>query len=574
MTTKIKTGKKNTLETNVIAVVKSEHQITTNALDSEDGFIGAYGDRVLEPEINPEVYFSLIEQNNTINQCVSAMEVNIDGTGCEVVRTDGEELQDSDDTEIGFLKQFFGEVYPQISLMTLRRTLRREAETCGYSCMEVIRTAQDEIVFLKDLKSKSVRLVKLEEPVIATKTLMRRGNEVPYTVSIRERVFVQKINNKKIYFKEFGASRDLNKYTGEWSTKGIRLPAQERATEVIYFCINKSSKSNYGVPRWLNQFPSVLGSREAEELNLEFFESGGIPPVMIFVSGGVMGEVAQKNINALLSGKAKDKLRGLVADIQSTGGTIDKAGAVDVKVETFGSENSKDSLFENYDTRCEERVRAAFRLPPLFVGKSNDYSYASVFASYTVAEAQVFNPERMEWDELFNNTIMKELTGGEYSIKSKPLLVSDAETNLKALELATVNKVISKDTLRKELSSVSSVTIPLNSDDGGETVSGGKISADKGIGQGGNLPDVTKSDIYSGSFDDMTYVSHLANLQTKSLLNLITKKEQRELQKAMSELGAGDTNLVGLIVSQKIYSSMDNDPEGMLELCGCVASND
>src|SRR5690606_20257571 len=104
-----------------------------------------------------------------------------------------------------------------------------------------------------------------------------------------------------------------------------------------------------------------------------------------------------------------------VIETISTGGSLENASQVRVTVERFGAERQSDSMFEKYDERCEKRVRRAWRLPPLFVGASDDYNYASAFASYMHAEAQIFAPERAEFDEIINRTIMRELDpSGEF----------------------------------------------------------------------------------------------------------------------------------------------------------------
>jgi len=124
-----------------------------------------------------------------------------------------------------------------------------------------------------------------------------------------------------------------------------------------------------------------------------------------------------------------------VLEIMPTDGTFDRPSSTRVTIERFGAERQNDSMFEKYDEKCEIRVRRAFRLPPIFVGAANDYSFASAAASYQVAEAQVFKPERDEFDEIINVTLMKELAPG-YRFVSKPLVIEDATLKLRAIELA------------------------------------------------------------------------------------------------------------------------------------------
>ena len=105
-------------------------------------------------------------------------------------------------------------------------------------------------------------------------------------------------------------------------------------------------------------------------------------------------------------------------------------------VERFGAERQNDSMFEGYDDKCETRIRRAFRLPPIFVGQAQDYSYATAVASYAVTEAQVFRPERDEFDEIISMKLITELGFLGYRMRSKPLVIEDAAVKLEGISLA------------------------------------------------------------------------------------------------------------------------------------------
>jgi len=189
------------------------------------------------------------------------------------------------------------------------------------------------------------------------------------------------------------------------------------------------------VPRWINNLPSVLGSRKAEEFNLDFFDHGGLPPVMIMIQGGQLSEGSRTEITNYLAGKAKMKQRAVIAEFFASSGDLGSAGNVRVTVERFGDERQKDSMFGGYDDRCAEHVRISFRLPPMFLGLSEAYNFATAYTAYMIAEAQVFLPERKEFDEIINLTIMKEFTD-DYRYRSLGLNVVDVEQKLKAIDLS------------------------------------------------------------------------------------------------------------------------------------------
>ncbi len=423
-------------------------------LEKDDAFEAFFFDprkndpeaQVLRPPFQPQQLAMMCQRNNTLGQLIAAMEVNIDGTGWEIERAADDEENDpkKDDPAKERLEDWFKEPFPRTSFTTLRRETRRDMEQVGYGFMEVLRSIDGELMFLKHIPAHQMRLVKLDAPVMVEQKVQRDGQEMDILMNVRERRFAQVMSKRVIYFKEYGASRDLDRLTGEWAKEGETLDVKDRATEVLYFTVYEDAATPYGVPRWINQIPSVLGSRKAEELNLDFFNSGGLPPALIIVQGGELTPEVRKQLQQYMSGKGSSYHRAGIVEVAASGGSLDSPGNVRVTVERFGSERIQDSMFENYDARCEERTRSSFRLPPIFVGKSQDYSFATAFASYTVTEAQVFQPERSEFDEVINNTVMRELDpDGEFVFRSMPLTVDDVATKLEALGIV-------KDDLTRE----------------------------------------------------------------------------------------------------------------------------
>jgi PBSX family phage portal protein len=423
-------------------ILKAERELlrTQHMGVEDDPFItvGGVGEKgqVLNPTYNLVTLRSLTHQNNVLLQAVTAMEVNIDGTGYELERKDREVFSEDDEKKAKKLSEFFDEPWPGVSFVTMRRALRRDLETTGNGYLEIIRNNKGEVVFLRAIDSMLIRMMKLEDPIAINKKINRGGSEINVKLLERQRKFVQKIGDTKVrFFKDYGIERDLNAVTGEWAGAGEVIPQGDKANELLHFTIIKDVLTPYGVPRWINNLPSVLGSRKAEEFNLEFFDHGGLPPAMILIQGGQLSNDARTQLTNYLSGKAKIKQRGIIAEIYAASGDLGSAGSVKVSVERFGDERQKDAMFATYDKNCAEHVRIAFRLPPMFLGLSEAYNFATAYTAYMIAEAQVFKPEREEFDEVINLTIMKELTP-DYVYRSKSLNVVDVEQKLKGMELS------------------------------------------------------------------------------------------------------------------------------------------
>lgn len=428
----------------------------------EDEFVGLYyttdqSQRVfLQPPFDLKQLAKMTSQNNILDQCVEAMEVNIDGTGHELVPV--EDGKDKDAAEEKRLLSFINEPYPGQSLINLRRRLRRDLESTGNGYMEVCANAEGEIMTLRHTPSHSIRLVRLDAPVQVPRTILRDGKEISLKLWERERRYAQKVGpSSYFYYREYGSSREIHRDTGEWETKEKPIDPKDRGTSLIHFTLNEDVETPYGIPRWINQLPSVIGSRKAEEHNLEFFDAGGLPPAIIFIQGGTLASEMADQLRMYLSGQMKNRHRAAIVEAQSSSGSLESTGSVKVSVERFGAEATKDSMFATYDKNAEEHVRVSFRLPPLFIGKAADYSFASAQVSYMIAEAQVFGPERTEFDEKFNKTVMKALKSKTCAFKSKPITLTTVTDQISALGL--VKDMVDQESLISQVNQMASMSL-------------------------------------------------------------------------------------------------------------------
>jgi PBSX family phage portal protein len=413
-----------------------------NAFEPEDEYqqlyVGATRDQgIIMPPYPLRTLDRLSQENNALGPCIEAMVNNVEGTGYDFESKDQDEAEDEkDDTNAQKLMDFFGEPWPGTTFTAIRKLLRRDLERTGNAYLEILRNAQDEIVFFRRVDAKMMRMLRLDDAVPVDQTVTRQGKQVTIKVMTRERRYCQLVNGVSLmYFKEFGSTRDLYKKTAVWAGDGQRIPAPQRATEILHLIALPDAHTPYGVPRWINQMPSVLGSRKAEEFNLDFFDNGGVPPVLVLLQGGTLGAETRKAIEAKTTGPASKNNRFQVLEVEPSGGSLDQTPQARVTVERFGGDRTTDSMFEKYDERCEERVRRSFRIPPIFVGQSKDYNFATAFASYVVAEAQVFKPERDAFDEIITMRLLPEMKFPDYKLRSKPMVIEDATLKLQGIEV-------------------------------------------------------------------------------------------------------------------------------------------
>lgn len=556
---------KQDTQANITLITRNDSNVVaSNSIDSDDKFSRFYtssdshnGPLALRPPIEPKILQSIALRNDSLPPCVAAMELNIDGTGYDIIEVGVSDTDEGKESkQLASMKWTFENCFPSTNFLTTRKKIRVDQEQVGYAYMEVIRSSSGKIAYFKHQECQDMRLIALDEPTIVSKKTMSMGSEVTVNFKVRERRFMQLVGDTTVYFKEFGASRDLNKNTGEWAERNKRLPAENRATEIIFFKNQEDPESAYGLPRWFHNSPSVVGGRKAEELNLEFFNTGGIPPIFIAISGGAFSEESKDLLQNLFNGEAQNKTGAAILEAYSTDGSLNSSSKVSIDVHKFGAEVQRDSMFEGYIDTCERRVRRSFRLPPMFVGKTEDYSYATAFVSYTVAEEQVFSPERLEFDNLINNTLLMDESfgAGKFCLKSKPLTVKDIETRVKLLEIASNKNAISNQELVSQINDMIDTNLEWN---GQNPLSAQEILDSMNANQEDSeeTEEVSKSESF---FKSPLELIEFSSLISRALLDKATPDEYKKADKLLKSLNKNDLSAVQIQVSKDILQGYDD----------------
>ncbi|QQO38273.1 capsid portal protein [Vibrio phage vB_VpaS_VP-RY-9] len=409
---------------------------------------------VIVPKYDPILLAAFAEESSSLNPCIAAMEINIDGTGYDIMPVNEKEWLDSEgndsthreDPIYQSIVDFFENPHPNETLTGMRRKVRRDLEQCGNGALEVLLAKDGTPLFMKYLDAKYLRLMEYgdQDNETVQREVMRAGKKTKASLKMKRRRYMYRKGKTTRYLKELGSERELNAVTGMWVERGKKVVNNQRASAVIHFKLDKDANDEYGLPRWISKVRSMKGELEAESLNLNYFENGGIPPVIIFLQNGKVESGSLRSLNAALSGKAEGKSKGVVVETESTTGSLDKEGKVDVKVERFSSEQTKDSLFGGYLDKCSKEIKGAYRLPQLFLGKSEDYNFATAYASILVAEAQVFKPERDEFDEIIDLRLMTHFSD-KFTFRSRSLSVVDTETKTAMLLNLSNNKAITNE---------------------------------------------------------------------------------------------------------------------------------
>ena len=391
--------------------------------------------KLIAPPFDLLTLAMLPEHNTELNQCVEAMETNIEGFGHRFVPriamdTAPAEIKKAAEQEKVDLENFFMYASLRESFTCTRRRLRRDLETIGNGYLEVIRNVKGKIQGLNHLPGYQMRLGRLEEkqqkidlPIlelqadrsvkVSTIPTWERFRMFAQSRALQMRRHTAFVGGFAVrWFKEFGDPRVYDFQSGEEVTgeKLEALPEDRRANEVIHFKMY-SPRSPYGLPRFIGNLLSIFGDRASEEINYVTFRNNNIPSMMLLVSNGQLTQGTIDRIQDFVESQIQGsdnyskfliiEAEGMEEGEDSSQVKVDAKPLVDVQ--------HKDALFQNYSANNQDKVRRAFRLPPLFVGRSDDYSRTTAEASRRLADEQIFSPEREDFDDTMNRRLFPDM---------------------------------------------------------------------------------------------------------------------------------------------------------------------
>jgi PBSX family phage portal protein len=418
----------------------SQSQQADDPFKHQSGSIGDLGGgmHVIEPPFNFGALMRLPRENNMLRQCLDSMVTNVEGHGwrLEYVGPEDQEESPAAQAEKVTLENLL--VFPndETTLQELRERVRCDEETLGNAYMELGRDQENRVIFVSHIPAHTVRLTNKEnEAVDVVVELPREGGASKRTVRKTFRRYVQIVGTRRIFFKEFGDPRVIDPRTGQVNDE---LTPEEEATELCHLRLY-SPGTPYGIPRWINQMPAILGSRQAELTNLDFFKENAIPAMALLVSGG---QVTQESVDDIeeqfINQRGRSSFNRITVieargdeDAASQDGNIPSPK---MEMKPLQNERQKDGLFQDYDQNNMTKVRSSFRIPPIFVGLAEEYSHATAKSSFEVAESQVFGPSRNASDDVWNRKILASYNAHFWAFRSLPPRITNHEDVIKAIE--------------------------------------------------------------------------------------------------------------------------------------------
>lgn len=388
------------------------------------------------------------------------------------------EIEDTMRVERFRLQQFFESCTVEESFVSLRKRTRQDLEVTGNGTWEVLRDSANRVVQFVYVPAHTIRLlpqgrefVEVVVPVRVSPISVRNER-----LKRRFRRFVQVIDQQTVYFKEYGDPRVMSSATGRFYSsidelrrkepgRGNSGPA-EPATEILHFRVH-APRTPYGVPRWIGALLSVLGMRQAEEVNYLYFENKSVPPLALLVSGGRVSEDSAQAIRDFIENEikgARNFHKILVIEAEPAAGSEGDplaSGRLRLELKPLTQAQQSDALFQKYDERGLDKVGMQFRLSRMLRGDVRDFNRATADAALEFAEAQVFGPERVEFDHTINRILQGSLGVRFWGFASNSTVVRDPKVLSDIIaKLTTANVLVPNDARRLAAELVFAAPLP------------------------------------------------------------------------------------------------------------------
>lgn len=417
---------KPVLKFKVIKAEQSTERAASKAME-EDPFASAYEkDGIIVPPFSMLTLSTMRESCSELGPSLDAMVVNIEKLGYRI--SPRKNTHDPNDKtpkdileQVAVATNFFDNAVLDQDIGTLdelRSRLRHDLETTGNAYIEVIPNANDPFkpAGLNHLPSWTMRLRKQDDELTSydVPRPVRDGEnkwsmqDFPTSKRFRRYVQIREGSTNKVFFKEWGDPRTISDKTGEVIDNRSN---DNIAHEVIHLKLY-SSRSPYGLPRWIGHLFAIYGVRAAEEINYVSFDNNQIPALALLATNVAVTDGSINRMQEFIEERVqgnKNYATILLIEGEPVGEGMKDPSAMKMEMKPLTEHQHTDALFQNYITMNNDTIRRAFRLPPIFVGRAEDYNRAVAEASRKLAEEQIFRPERDAIDKMMTNTIIARL---------------------------------------------------------------------------------------------------------------------------------------------------------------------
>jgi PBSX family phage portal protein len=437
----------------------------------------------IEPPFDMMTLAMLPEHSSEMEQCIEAMEVNIDGFGHRFVprlkkdsanKASKKLLKAINDEKVRLVNFF--QYCTRESFIDFRKRLRKDLETTGNAYFEVIRSDNGNIQGFTHVPSYQMRLGRIddEHQLVERKILeLKSDGSVGVAIIKEHRRFRKYLQSKTTHlrtlstigggecrwFKEFGDPREYDARTGE---KFTGKKGEIKANEMIHMKLY-SARTPYGLPRYIGNLLSIFGDRAAEEINYITFRNNNIPSMVVLVSNGQLTEGSIERVKSFVESQIQGSdnySKFLLLEAEGTEEGEESGAHTKVEIKPLTETQHRDALFQNYSQNNKDNVRRVWRLPPIYVGRADDYTRATAESSRVLADEQVFAPERETFDQMMNRILFPEMGIVFHQYRSNSPNTTDNQQMVKIISGSEKTGGMTPRIARRILEDMLSVELP------------------------------------------------------------------------------------------------------------------
>ena len=404
---------------------EGQNGVDSNRIDAER--LTGYGlFDVVTPKYNLPLLANLYEQNAHHYGAVNAKTYNTVALGFDFIPTTKttlklDELEGQKEALSKFRKKLsrlkdehFDWIESLNSEDTFTETLIKvfkDYDTTGNGYIEVGRTKQGVIAYVGHVPATTIRVRRLRDG------------------------FVQVVNtNSAVFFRNFGDTKTTDPLNGD-----------PLAHEIIHLKKYTPTNDYYGVPDIVAAYGALLGNREAQSFNLDYFENKAVPRHVIVVKGAKLSSTAEQKLYEFFDTKLKGKHhRTLYIPLPAD----DLERKVDFKIEPVEA-GIQDASFIKYKDTNRDEILAAHRVPITKLSLPPGVSLSAARDADKNFKEQVTRPIQ-DLIEFRINRIVKEKSD-VFEIKLNELSLTDEDTQSKIDERYLRNKVVTPNEIRARM---------------------------------------------------------------------------------------------------------------------------
>ena len=364
-----------------------------------------------EPPYDLSALAQFLETNTWHYRCVKAKAITTAGLGFDFVVPDG--IENPSEENKRRLKRFFDFPNHEMTWGEILENVLIDLEALGNGYFEVIR-------------NRFGQGPPLEIYHVAAVTMRVRKDK---------KGFIQKRENKMVYFRNFGSDpRHPDSYDPRDSDKP--LSKKRLLNEVIHLKNYHPRSSYYGMPDFLPALRALIGNKKSGDFNINFFENNAIPQYAIIVKGGELASGTRKRIEEYFRTHIKGQAhKTLILEVVQEEGE-----KVDIQIKPLSVE-IKDASFRTFRSDNAEEIRVAHGVPGRIIGiteKGGLGGSGEGTSQQEIFKYHVIEPKQTRLEFRINNFLIKQGFGiDDWELKFKEIDVTD---EAKVAEIA--NKLV------------------------------------------------------------------------------------------------------------------------------------